>query len=40
MHQVSYTEDGVAGVILDVTDNGLSQNQAAQKHEIPQTTHF
>ncbi|KAF6527905.1 hypothetical protein HZS61_008207 [Fusarium oxysporum f. sp. conglutinans] len=31
-----YTEDEMADAILDVTENGLSQNHAAQKHGIPQ----
>ena len=38
MPQLSYTEDDVIQAILDVTDNGLSQNQAAQKNGVPQTT--
>ncbi|KAJ3455355.1 hypothetical protein MRS44_013955 [Fusarium solani] len=33
MPQLSYTEEDVIQAILDVTDNGLSQNQAAQKNE-------
>ncbi|SCO88974.1 uncharacterized protein FRV6_13102 [Fusarium oxysporum] len=35
MPRVSYTEDEVAEAMLDVTDNGLSQNKSAQKREIP-----
>jgi hypothetical protein len=31
-----YTEDDVIEAILDVTDNGFSQNQAGQKHGVPQ----
>ncbi|RKK06589.1 hypothetical protein BFJ65_g18487 [Fusarium oxysporum f. sp. cepae] len=31
-----YTEDEMADAIFDVTENGLSQNHAAQKHGIPQ----
>ncbi|KAJ4175462.1 hypothetical protein NW767_15841 [Fusarium falciforme] len=38
MARASYTEDDVIKAILDVTDNGLSQNQSAQKHGIPQPT--
>ncbi|KAJ3459936.1 hypothetical protein MRS44_016009 [Fusarium solani] len=38
MPRVSYTEDKVVEAILDVTDNGLSQNESAQKHEIPRST--
>jgi hypothetical protein len=38
MPRTSYTEDGIIEAILDVTDNGISQNQAAQKHCIPQPT--
>ncbi|KAJ3454563.1 hypothetical protein MRS44_013163 [Fusarium solani] len=38
MPQTSYTEDNVIDAILDVTDNGLLQNQAAQKNGMPQTT--
>ncbi|KAJ3469835.1 hypothetical protein MRS44_003900 [Fusarium solani] len=38
MARASYTEDDVIEAILDVTDNGLSQNQSAQKHGIPQPT--
>lgn len=34
---MSYTENNVIEAILDVTDNGLSQNKSAQKHGIPQT---
>ncbi|KAJ3453253.1 hypothetical protein MRS44_017500 [Fusarium solani] len=36
--QASYTENNVIDSILDVTDNGLSQNQAAQKNGMPPTT--
>ncbi|KAG6996937.1 hypothetical protein FocnCong_v015331 [Fusarium oxysporum f. sp. conglutinans] len=38
MPQLSYTEDEIIQAMLDVTDNGLSQNQAAQKNGVPQTT--
>ncbi|KAH7464599.1 hypothetical protein FOMA001_g17669 [Fusarium oxysporum f. sp. matthiolae] len=38
MPRVSYTEDEVAESMLDVTDNGLSQNKSAQKREIPRST--
>ncbi|KAJ3453418.1 hypothetical protein MRS44_017665 [Fusarium solani] len=38
MPQLSYTEEDVIQALLDVTDNGLSQNQAAQKNGVPQTT--
>ncbi|RKK43179.1 hypothetical protein BFJ66_g10162 [Fusarium oxysporum f. sp. cepae] len=38
MAQQSYTENDVIEAILDVTDNDLSQHQAAQKHGMPQTT--
>ncbi|PNP53876.1 hypothetical protein FNYG_15669 [Fusarium nygamai] len=38
MPRVSYTESNVIDAILDVTDNGLSQSQAAQKNGIPPTT--
>ncbi|KAF6524736.1 hypothetical protein HZS61_010531 [Fusarium oxysporum f. sp. conglutinans] len=37
MPQLPYTEDDVIEAILDVTDNGLSQHEAAQKHGMPQT---
>ncbi|KAF6528378.1 hypothetical protein HZS61_008699 [Fusarium oxysporum f. sp. conglutinans] len=40
MPQSSYTEDDVIQAILDVTENGLSQNQAAQKNGVPPTTLF
>jgi predicted DNA-binding protein (UPF0251 family) len=33
-----YTEDEVAEAILDNTDRGLSQNEAAQKRGVPQST--
>ncbi|EGU78752.1 hypothetical protein FOXB_10737, partial [Fusarium oxysporum f. sp. conglutinans Fo5176] len=33
-----YTESEIVETMLDVTDNGLSQNQSAQKHGMPQTT--
>ncbi|EGU72774.1 hypothetical protein FOXB_16717, partial [Fusarium oxysporum f. sp. conglutinans Fo5176] len=33
-----YTESEIVEAMLDVTDNGLSQNQSAQKHGMPQTT--
>ncbi|KAF6525446.1 hypothetical protein HZS61_011241 [Fusarium oxysporum f. sp. conglutinans] len=38
MPRVPYTEDEVAEAMLDVTDNGLSQNKSAQKREIPRST--
>ncbi|RYC80284.1 hypothetical protein BFJ63_vAg16824 [Fusarium oxysporum f. sp. narcissi] len=38
MPRVSYIEDEVAEAMLDVTDNGLSQNKSAQKREIPRST--
>jgi hypothetical protein len=38
MPQQPYTENDVIEAILDVTDNDLSQHQAAQKHGMPQTT--
>ncbi|KAL9572016.1 hypothetical protein ACKAV7_003848 [Fusarium commune] len=38
MPQLPYTEDNVIEAMLDVTDNGLSQHEAAQKHGMPQTT--
>ncbi|KAF6528518.1 hypothetical protein HZS61_008820 [Fusarium oxysporum f. sp. conglutinans] len=38
MPRVSYTEDEVAVAMLDVTDNGLSQNKSAHKREIPRST--
>ncbi|KAJ4176326.1 hypothetical protein NW759_17773 [Fusarium solani] len=38
MPQTPYTEDDVIEAMLDVTDNGLSQHEAAQKHGMPQTT--
>ncbi|RKK07497.1 hypothetical protein BFJ65_g17703 [Fusarium oxysporum f. sp. cepae] len=38
MPQLSYTEENVIQAMLDVTDNSLSQNQAAQKNGVPQTT--
>ncbi|RYC77805.1 hypothetical protein BFJ63_vAg19321 [Fusarium oxysporum f. sp. narcissi] len=38
MPQLPYTEDDVIKAMLDVTDNGLSQHEAAQKHGMPQTT--
>ncbi|KAF4446915.1 hypothetical protein F53441_9493, partial [Fusarium austroafricanum] len=38
MTRACYTEDNVIEAILDVTDNGLSQNKAEQKHGIPQPT--
>ncbi|KAF6517496.1 hypothetical protein HZS61_008169 [Fusarium oxysporum f. sp. conglutinans] len=34
----NYTEDDVAEAILDTTDRGLSQNEAAQKRGVPQST--
>jgi hypothetical protein len=33
-----YTEDDLADAILAVTDEGLSQNQAAQRYGIPLRT--
>ncbi|RKK75494.1 hypothetical protein BFJ68_g18101, partial [Fusarium oxysporum] len=38
MPQLTYTEEDVIQAMLDVTDNGLSQNQAAQENGVPQTT--
>ncbi|KAG6979719.1 hypothetical protein FocnCong_v010364 [Fusarium oxysporum f. sp. conglutinans] len=38
MTRACYAEDDVIEAILDVTENGLSQNQARQKHGIPQPT--
>ena len=38
MPQLSYTEENIIQAMLDVIDNGLSQNQAAQKNGVPQTT--
>jgi hypothetical protein len=38
MPQLSYTEEDIIQAMLDVTDNGLSQDQAAQKNGVPQTT--
>ena len=38
MPQISYTENNVIDAILDVTDNGLSHNQTAQKNGMPPTT--
>ncbi|KAF4438764.1 hypothetical protein F53441_12724 [Fusarium austroafricanum] len=38
MPRLSYTEEDVIQAVLDVTDNDLSQNQAAQKNGVPQTT--
>ncbi|EGU88701.1 hypothetical protein FOXB_00781, partial [Fusarium oxysporum f. sp. conglutinans Fo5176] len=38
MPQLSYTENEITQAMLDVTDNGPSQNQAAQKNGVPQTT--
>ncbi|KAH7471893.1 hypothetical protein FOMA001_g13732 [Fusarium oxysporum f. sp. matthiolae] len=38
MPQSSYMEDDVIQAILDVTENGLTQNQAAQKNGVPPTT--
>ncbi|RKK07392.1 hypothetical protein BFJ65_g17598 [Fusarium oxysporum f. sp. cepae] len=38
MPQQSYSESDVIDAILDVTDNDLSQHQAAQKHGMLQTT--
>ena len=37
MPRYQYTEDNVADAILDITDNGLSQHQAAEKHGMPQS---
>jgi hypothetical protein len=34
----NYTEDGVVEAIFDTTDRGLSQNEAAQKRGVPQST--
>ena len=33
-----YTEDSVTKALSDITDNGLSQHQAAQKWGVPRTT--
>ncbi|RKK59929.1 hypothetical protein BFJ69_g17256, partial [Fusarium oxysporum] len=33
-----YTEDDVAEAILDITDRGLSQNEASQKRGVPRST--
>ena len=33
-----YTEDVVASAILDITDNGLSVRQAAEKWGVPRST--
>lgn len=33
-----YTEDDMAEAILDVTDNGFSPPQAAQRRGVPRTT--
>jgi hypothetical protein len=33
-----YTEESLANALFDITDNGLSQYQAAQKWGIPQQT--
>ncbi|KAJ3454573.1 hypothetical protein MRS44_013173 [Fusarium solani] len=38
MSPTSYMENGVIEAMLDVTDNDLSQHQAAQKNGMPQTT--
>jgi hypothetical protein len=38
MPRASYIEDGIIKEILDIVDNGLSHNQAAQKHDIHQPT--
>lgn len=38
MPQLSYTEDDFIQAILDVTENGISQNQAAQKNGVPPTS--
>ncbi|KAF6525579.1 hypothetical protein HZS61_011374 [Fusarium oxysporum f. sp. conglutinans] len=40
MPQLSYMEDEIIQATLDVTDNGPSQNQAAQKNGVPQPTLF
>ncbi|KAF6513173.1 hypothetical protein HZS61_007431 [Fusarium oxysporum f. sp. conglutinans] len=34
----NYTEDDVAQAILDITDRGLSQNEASQKRGVPHST--
>jgi hypothetical protein len=34
----NYTEDDIAEAILDITDRGLSQNEAVQKCGVPQST--
>jgi hypothetical protein len=38
MSSTSYTVSDVVDAMLDVSDNGLSQYQAAQKHGIPPAT--
>jgi hypothetical protein len=35
MPQLPYIEDDVIEAMLDVTENGLSQHEAAQKHGMP-----
>ena len=34
----TYTYQQLVDAVFDVTDNGLSQHAAAQKHNVPQTT--
>jgi hypothetical protein len=38
MTTIRYTKDDLADAILAVTDEGLSQNQAAQRYGIPRRT--
>ncbi|KAG6979678.1 hypothetical protein FocnCong_v010313 [Fusarium oxysporum f. sp. conglutinans] len=37
MPRVSYMKDEVTEAMLDVTDNGFSQNKSAQKREVPRS---
>jgi hypothetical protein len=37
MASKQYTEDDIADVILAITDDGLSQHQAAQRYGIPKS---
>lgn len=34
----AYTEENLAAALFDITDNGMSQYEAAQKHGVPQPT--
>lgn len=34
----AYTEETLATALFDITDNGMSQYEAAQKHGVPQST--